>query len=117
MRIAWLCVLISLSLSEGLTFAQGADEAALKAVVQAQAKAWVERDANAAQRLWVHDHKATRAVVDAGGYVFQRGWEDINAAAQKSYQENTKPLDFTVAIEKSWPAKRGTSRLSSTTRS
>jgi len=97
MRIA-LCVFISLGCS-GFAFGQATEEAALKATVQAQTKAWIARDGEATDAVWLHDDKATRATVFAGNYGFTHGSQEILANAAKDRAENPKPLRLTAAIE------------------
>jgi hypothetical protein len=43
MRIAVLCM-VSMACSAGLASAQPADEASMKAVVQTETRAWIDRD-------------------------------------------------------------------------
>ena len=54
--------------SVGLASAQLVDEPSIKAVVQAETRAWIERDADAWQATWLHDAAASRVVVQAGSY-------------------------------------------------
>ena len=92
MRVLLLSAAVLCASGASFASAQSVDEAALKAVVQAQAKAWIERNTEAAQALWLHDDKATRAAIGIGGYSFQQGWEKISAATAKNNKENPKPL-------------------------
>src|SRR3954463_12670593 len=99
MRVFLLSVMVFSASGATFAAAQSVDEAALKAVVDAQAKAWIERKPEASQAVWVHDEKASRATVNAGGYSFAQGWEKIGANGRKDAQENPQPLKFTATTK------------------
>jgi len=99
MRVFLLSVMVFSASGATFAAAQSVDEAALKAVVDAQAKAWIERKPEASQALWVHDEKASRAVVDSGSYTFTQGSEKIGANGQKDAKQNPEPLNFTATTK------------------
>src|SRR3954452_7631723 len=99
MRVFLLSVMVFSASGATFAAAQSVDEAALKAVVDAQAKAWIERKPEASQALWVHDEKASRAVVDSGSYTFTQGSEKIGANGQKDPKQNPEPLNFTATTK------------------
>jgi tetratricopeptide (TPR) repeat protein len=96
MRVLLLSAMV-LSAS-GATFAaaQSVDEAAIRAVLEAETKAWIDRSPDAWEAGWLHDAKATRATVDVGGISFAQGWDKIMADARKDREENPKPLQLTA---------------------
>jgi len=99
MRLGLLCVVVSLACGGGLASAQTGDEEAMKAVVRAETKAWIDRNADAWQATWLHDASASRAVVQAGSYTYTQGWENVVAPVVKDYQENPTPLPLSPAME------------------
>lgn len=94
MRLGLLCVVVSLACGGGLASAQTGDEQAIKAVVQAETKAWIDRNADAWKATWLQDGSASRAVVQAGSYTSQQGWEDIAAPMLKDFKDNPVPLPY-----------------------
>jgi hypothetical protein len=58
MRLGFLCVVLSVIGAGGLASAQTGDEQAIKAVVQAETKAWIERNADAWKATWLQDGSA-----------------------------------------------------------
>jgi tetratricopeptide (TPR) repeat protein len=99
MRIAVLCV-VSMACSVGLASAQPADEASMKAVVQAETRAWIDRDAAAWGATWLHDSAASRVVVQAGSYTAAKGWENIANPMMKDFKDNPTVLPFTPSMER-----------------
>jgi hypothetical protein len=57
MRLGFLCVVLSVIGAGGLASEQTGDEQAIKAVVQAETKAWIERNADA-WATWLQDGSA-----------------------------------------------------------
>jgi len=98
MRIAVLCV-VAMACS-GLASAQLVDEPSIKAVVQAETRAWIERDADAWQATWLHDAAASRVVVQAGSYTAAKGWDNIASPMLKDFKDNATALPFTPNMER-----------------
>jgi tetratricopeptide (TPR) repeat protein len=98
MRLGLLCVVVSLVCGGGLASAQTGDELAIKAVVRAETKAWIDRDADAWKATWLHDGSASRAVVQAGTYTSQQGWENIAAPMLKDIKDNPVPLRYSPTM-------------------
>ena len=95
MRVALLCVVVSLACGGRLVSAQAVDEEAIKAVVRAETKAWIDRNADAWQATWLQDATASRVIVQAGSYTSQKGWEKIAPPMVTDLKENPTPLPFT----------------------
>jgi len=98
MRTAILCVVL-MACSVGLASAQSADEASMKAVVQAETKAWIDRDAAAWSATWLHDASASRVIVQAGSYTTAKGWENIANPMRKDFKDNATVLPYTPTME------------------
>jgi tetratricopeptide (TPR) repeat protein len=98
MRFGLLCVVVSLACSGGLASAQTGDEQAMRAVVQAETKAWIDRNADAWKATWLQDGSASRAVVQAGSYTSQQGWENIAAPMMKDFKDNPVPLPYSATM-------------------
>ncbi len=100
MRVALLCVVVSLACGGRLVSAQAVDEEAIKAVVRAETKAWIDRNADAWQATWLQDATASRVIVQAGSYTSQKGWEKIAPPMVTDLKENPTPLPFTAAMDR-----------------
>lgn len=100
MRVALLCVVGALACGGGVASAQTADEGAIKTVVQAETKAWIDRNADAWQATWLQDETVTRVIVQASTYTSQKGWTNIAPPMLKDFKENPTPLPFTAAIDR-----------------
>lgn len=94
MRLGLLCVMMSLACGGGLAAAQTGDEQAIKAVVAAETKAWIDRNADAWKATWLQDASASRAVAQAGSYTSEQGWENIAAPMLKDFKDHPAPLPF-----------------------
>lgn len=99
MRMALLWVIGALACGGGVASAQTADEEAIKTVVRAETKAWIDRNADAWQATWLQDETATRVIVQASTYTSQKGWTNIAPPMLKDFKENPTPLPFTAAID------------------
>ena len=100
MRVALLCVVGALACGGGAASAQTSDEEAIKTVVQAETKAWIDRNADAWQATWLQDETATRVIVQASTYTSQKGWTTIAPPMLKDFKQNPTPLPFTAAVDK-----------------
>jgi tetratricopeptide (TPR) repeat protein len=98
MRLGLLCVVLSVIGAGGLASAQTGDEQAIKAVVQAETKAWIDRNADAWKATWLQDGSASRAVVQAGSYTSEQGWANIAAPMMKDFKDNPAALPYTPTI-------------------
>src|SRR6476659_5142166 len=98
MRLGLLCVVVSLACGGGLASAQTGDEQAIKAVVRAETQAWIDRNADAWKATWLQDGSASRAVVQAGSYSSQRGWENIAAPMLKDFKDNPTALPYSPTM-------------------
>jgi tetratricopeptide (TPR) repeat protein len=72
----------------------------MKAVVQAETRAWIDRDAAAWGATWLHDAAASRVVVQAGSYTAAKGWENIANPMMKDFKDNATVLPFTSTMER-----------------
>ena len=72
----------------------------MKAVVQAETRAWIDRDAVAWGATWLHDSAASRVVVQAGSYTAGKGWENIANPMMKDFKDNPTVLPFTPTMER-----------------
>jgi tetratricopeptide (TPR) repeat protein len=99
MRLALLCVVGALACAGGAASAQTADEQTIKTVVQAETKAWIDRNADAWQATWLQDETAKRVIVQASTYTSQKGWSNIAPPMLKDFKENPTPLPITPSID------------------
>jgi tetratricopeptide (TPR) repeat protein len=99
MRVALLWVAGALVCSGAVASAQTADEEAIKTVVRAETKAWIDRNAGAWQATWLQDETATRVIAQASTYTSQKGWTNIAPPMLKDFKENPTPLPFTAAVD------------------
>jgi tetratricopeptide (TPR) repeat protein len=108
MRLGLLCVVVSLGCGGGLASAQTGDEQAMKAVVRAETKAWIDRNADAWKDTWLQDRSVSRVVVQAGSYTSQQGWDNIAAPMLKDFKDNPVPLPYSPTIEHFVARQQGT---------
>ena len=99
MRSALVWAIAALTCSGAVASAQTADEEAIKSVVRAETKAWIDRNADAWQATWLQDETATRVIVQASTYTSQKGWTNIAPPMLKDFKENPTPLPFTAAVD------------------
>jgi tetratricopeptide (TPR) repeat protein len=98
MRVALLWVIGALACGGGVASAQSAEDEALKSVVQAETKAWIDRNPDAWQAAWLQDETATRVIAQAGAYTSQKGWAAISAPMLMDFKANPTPLPFAASI-------------------
>ena len=67
---------------------QIAEDEVLKTVVQAETKAFYDRDFEALQAKWLHDSTTSRHVIGYGRSTYQKGWDEIAAGIAKSLKAN-----------------------------
>jgi tetratricopeptide (TPR) repeat protein len=99
MRYGLLCLVVSLVWGGELASAQTGDEEAIKAVVRAETKAWIDRNAEAWQATWLHDATVSRVIVQATSYTSEKGWANISAPMLKDLKDNPTPLPFNAATD------------------
>ena len=99
MRVPFLWLVVALACGGGIASAQSGEEEALKSVLQAETKAWIDRNPDAWQATWLQDETATRVIVQAGAYTSQKGWAAISAPMLKDFKENPTRLPFAASID------------------
>ena len=99
MRVACLWVIGALACGGGVASAQSAENEALKSIVQAETRAWIDRNPDAWQATWLQDETATRVIAQAGAYTSQKGWAAISAPMLKDFKDNPTRLPFTTSID------------------
>ena len=99
MRVAFLMAVVALLSGLYTPAPQANEEEAIKAVVQAQNKAFRARNADAWQALWVHDANVTRTLVANGAYYSQTGWDKVSAALIQEMKENPTPIAAVPTME------------------
>ena len=70
------------------SFAQDVHEEAVKIVIRAETDAWMRRDADAWQNVWVQSDKASRTIVTHEELEDAVGWTNFGPAVIKDLKEN-----------------------------
>ena len=70
------------------TYAQDVHEEAVKIVIRAETDAWMRRDADAWQAVWVQSDKASRTLVTKEKLEDAVGWTNFGPAVIKDLKEN-----------------------------
>ena len=76
--------------------AQSSEEAAIKALIEAETQALIDRDTEAWQSFWLHDSSASRTIVSSNQIKEWKGWENFGPDIIQFLKEN--PHTETVKI-------------------
>lgn len=72
---------------------------AIKAVIEQETLAWIERDADRWQSAWLHDDQATRATINANAYNAAIGWDEFGPAMIEGLEANPQRLPYERSAE------------------
>ncbi len=104
-RVSWLALTALLviafwAMQVPLAFGQAPDDDAIKAVIKAETDAYFKRDAEAWQAAWMHDAKASRTLIGAGGGNSPTvGWDKLSAGMQNEIKESPKPISVELSSD------------------
>ncbi len=91
--------IIFLVLSPGIVSAQDKDEEAIKSVIKKVMDANQNRQADAWQKLWMHDEKVSRTWFYNSDRNRISGWEKFNSETMKFFKENPKPSPMLFTLD------------------
>ena len=74
-----------------VALAQSSEEAVIRALVEAETQALIDRDTEAWQSFWLHDSTASRTIVSSNKIKEWKGWENFGPDIIQFLKENPHP--------------------------